>query len=66
MIAKAVYRLGAIAYRFAFFAAGIFLLWRGIAETDTLRSFASFGLGTLCLVQFVVLAVIDYQRARQH
>jgi len=65
VIAAAVYRLSAIAYRLVFFAAGIFLLWRGTIETDDMRIFTSIGLGVLCMLQFIVLAVIDYRRAQQ-
>ena len=63
MIARLVHRLGSLAYRFAFFAAACYLLWRSATESDGQIALVSLALGALCLLQFLVLAVIDYRRA---
>jgi hypothetical protein len=65
MIAATIRRLGGTAYRLAFFAAGLYLVWRGATDTDGPRIATSLGLGSLCLLQFGVLMVIDYRRARK-
>jgi len=64
-IATLVHRLGGVAYRLAFFAAGLYLLWRSVVDDDAATSLVSLGLGSLCFVQFVVLAIVDYHRARR-
>ncbi|MGI9330948.1 MAG: hypothetical protein ACR2QB_09570 [Gammaproteobacteria bacterium] len=64
-IATLVHRLGGAAYRLAFFTAGCYLLWRSVVDDDATTSLVSLGLGFLCFLQFVVLAIIDYRRARQ-
>lgn len=65
MFAAMIRRLGAVGYRLAFFAAGLYLLWRGATDTDGLRVATSLGLGSLCMLQFGVLAVFDYRRRRK-
>lgn len=65
MISAIVRRLGGLAYRLAFFTAGLYLLWRGATGTEGARIATSLGLGSLCMLQFGVLAVIDYRRARK-
>ena len=64
-IATLVHRLGGAAYRLAFFTAGLYLLWRSVVDDDAATSLVSLGLGCLCFMQFVVLAIVDYHRARQ-
>lgn len=65
MIAATIRRLGGFAYRLAFLAAGLYLLWRGTTDTDGARIATSFGLASLCLLQFFVLIFFDIRRARR-
>jgi len=64
MISAIIRRAGSLAYRLAFFTAGIYLLWRGATDTDGVRVATSLGLGSLCILQFGILVVIDYRRSR--
>ena len=65
LFTEALRRLGSVGYRLAFFAAGLFLLWRGFGATERTVAIMGIGLGSLCILQFGVLAVIDYRRARR-
>jgi hypothetical protein len=65
MIIHAIRRLGGIAYRLAFLTAGLYLFWPGATDTDGPRMATSIGLGSLCLLQFLVLALIDYRRGKR-
>ena len=65
MIAATIRWLGGKAYRLAFFAAALYLLWRGVTDLSGAKAAASFGLGGLCLLQFLVLVVLDYRRAKR-
>lgn len=58
MISAIIHRLGSTAYRLAFFAAGIYLLWRGVTDTDGVRVATSLGLGSLCMLQFGILVAL--------
>jgi hypothetical protein len=64
-LSRLLHRAGSFGYRVAFLAAGLYLLTRGLTSTDSRLMVMGIGLGSICMVQFWVLAVIDYRRARR-
>ena len=65
MISALLHRLGRLFYRVVFFSAACYLLWRSATDADGTTALVSLGLGSLCLLQFVVLMVVDYRRAQR-